>query len=118
MTNNSEAPLPRRSWSKAATLTAAAIGGIIVFMGIENIPAATKDTTPPTCREIGDAIVSDFTDRFIHPVRIMEHRMTASSSDKIECSGRAWLNTGAEVDVIFELRYTPDGNFLFFQPVL
>lgn len=116
MSDHSETA-PRRSWGRIAALTIAGIGGAVVFLGLENIPDALNDTTPPTCQEIGAEVVSTFTDRFLHPVRIMDHRMTASSSDKIECAGRAWLNTGAEVDVIFELRYTPDGNFLFFQPV-
>lgn len=97
----------------AIAVFGAAIGGIMYFDGA--LPS--QKSAPITCDLIASEIVGNFQDRMIHPVRIMDIKFVSRDEAKMACAGVAWLNTGAEVTAHFELRFTQDGNFLFFQPV-
>ena len=97
----------------AIAVFGAAIGGIMYFDGA--LPR--QQSTPLTCDLIASEIVENFQDRMIHPVRIMDIEFVSRDENKMVCAGNAWLNTGAEVKAHFELRFTPDGSFMFFQPV-
>jgi hypothetical protein len=109
---------PRRSWGRIAALTIAGIGGAVVLLGLENIPDMLPERgVAGTCENIATEITERFKTNPVHPIRIFDITTLANNQSEILCTGTAWLSTGAEVKANFRAEFTPDGPFVFFEPI-
>lgn len=96
---------------------ALALAGAVYF-GLEEIPDMLSERgVTATCENIAAEITERFKANPIHPVRIFDITTVSNNQSQIRCTGTAWLSTGAEVKANFRAEFTPDGPFVFFEPV-